>query len=733
MNSSSTLAAPDTPGESRDAVPPLAAESQPFSSSFSSPFSSQRSATLPIALLLVLATLAVYEPSLHNAFVDYDDPTYITANPHVMAGLSPQNITWAFTAVVAGHWQPLTVISHMVDVQLWGLKPAGHHFDSLALHALNVVLLFLLLREATGFLLRSALAAALFALFPLNVEAVAWAADRKALLCTFFLLLALLAYLRYVRKPSVGRYLAIVLCFALGLMSEAMVITLPFVLLLMDYWPLQRISGGTQKSPTPGTHPATPWSRLIVEKIPLALMSIGSSAATLYAARRGGAVATLTGLSMSIRIKNAIYSYAFYLAKAIWPVHLAAFYPHPGHTLAISKVIAAGAVLAGISVAVWRFRQRRYLVFGWLWFLATMLPVSGLAQAGLQGMADRYGYIPFIGIFVAVVWLLAETRLRIKLPLAVAAGLACAVLAAYGSVSRAQVGYWRDTLTLFSHAAAVTSRNGVAEDNIGQVLNDMGRHDLALDHFERAAEYMPQWCTPHFHLALALQAAKRLDEAVREYQTALDYETDADEAWQAHNNLGAIDMQMHRLPQALAELNAALSINPGSGLSLMNRGLIEYTQHNLEPARADLFQSVAIAPNPQSYFWLGRVLEDQGKLPAAAEAYAWALRLAPGSSEIQSRLDALQRKGSSSPESGAVRALCPAGPPEGSAAGPHTLTIGTTSHYNNFDRFLTVHYCTAARELPGLEWREDFEGLEAPLLCTLPAHLHNRNFCRSLL
>jgi protein O-mannosyl-transferase len=309
---------------------------------------------------------------------------------------------WAFTSTAEANWHPLTWLSHMLDVQLFGLRPAGHHAQGVLWHAVNVVLLFLLLAKATGFMGRSAVVAGLFAVHPLNVESVAWVSERKTVLCTFFLLLALAAYGWYVKRPRASRYLLVALLFALGLMAKPMVITLPFLLLLVDFWPLQRF-------------PQTPISRLVLEKIPLLALSAASAVITLYAQRTGGAVGSTQLLPLSMRVKNAIYSYFIYADKALWPSQLAVFYPHPEGSLALWKVLGAAAVLITITAVFWHFRERRYLLAGWLWFLITLAPVIGIVQVGRQAWADRYAYFPLWGLFVIGVWLLSEAATRIKL------------------------------------------------------------------------------------------------------------------------------------------------------------------------------------------------------------------------------------------------------------------------------------------------------------------------------
>ena len=600
---------------------------------------SERTQTLVTSLLLVLGTLLLYQSALRNGFVDYDDPTYVTANSHVLLGLSRQNVWWAFTSIVAAHWHPLTMLSHMLDVQLFGLNPAGHHLDSVVLHALNVVLVFLFFRTATGQIARSAVVAGLFAVLPLNVEAVAWIADRKAPLSMAFLLLALLAYLSYAGRPAVWRYVLLMVCFVCGLMSEAILITLPCVLLLVDYWPLQRF---TRTDAEIASGPWTPkgFYRLALEKLPLVPFSVASGILAVHAARIGGGGTSFAMFPLSLRIKNTIYSYAVYLEKGLWPRNLAAFYPHPGRTLAMWKVLVALGFLFIITAAVVRFRENKYLAFGWFWFLGTMIPVSGLGQNGLQGMADRYAYVPFVGLFVMAVWGLADLARRHSAILpATAAG---AAILAYACVAYIQIGYWRNSYTLFSHAAQVTSRNGVAEDNLGMILESAGQTDFALLHYQAASSYMPTWSTPHFHYGRALQARNRLAEAADQYESALSYENNPAEAVEVLNNLGTIYAQTNRLSDALATFDSALRIYPEDALTSLNRGIVESELRRLPEAQADISKAIQIHPTAPAYFWLGDVLELGGDATGAEREYSAALQLDPGLADASSRLNALR-------------------------------------------------------------------------------------------
>jgi tetratricopeptide (TPR) repeat protein len=591
--------------------------------------SSSRKTTLLLAFLLILATLALYSPTLHNGFVNYDDPAYVTANAHIRQGLSWSNIRWAFTATVEANWHPLTWISHMADVQFFGLNPAGHHVVSILLHVINVLLLFFLLHRATGYTMRSAVVAALFAVHPLNVETVAWVAERKSLLCTLFFLLALWAYGWYVRQPGVARYLSVALLFALGLMAKPMVITLPFVLLLLDYWPLQRV-GKT--------------SKFFAEKIPLFAMSAASALITVYAQHRGGALGITVALPLNLRVKNAIYSYLAYIFKGIWPSHLAVFYPHPENSLGTWKVLAATVVLFMITVLVWHFREKRYLLVGWFWYLGTMVPVIGIVQVGRQAMADRYVYIPFIGLFVIVVWLVADLFALVRVSRVAAIAITVAILSGYAAASYIQIGYWRNSITLFAHALQVTTNNGIAEDNLGAALMDVGRPDLAFSHFEAAVRLVPQLSTPHYNLATILHRQNQLDAAMHEYQLALTYTLDPTEAAQAHNNLGVLLTQQNQSTAAIAEFTAAIAANPDEQNSYLGRGSLEYQEHSLDAAFADFSHAAQIAPSPVAYFWLGRTLEDKGDLQAAVHAYEAALSMAPDMNDAQTRLEDLRLK-----------------------------------------------------------------------------------------
>jgi tetratricopeptide (TPR) repeat protein len=520
----------------------------------------------------------------------------------------------------------------MLDVQLFGLRPAGHHAQSIFWHAVNVLLLFLLLAKATGFVGRSALVAGLFAVHPLNVESVAWIAERKTVLCTFFLLLALAAYGWYAKRPRASRYLLVSFLFALALMAKPMAITLPFALLLLDFWPLQRF-------------PETALSKLVVEKTPLLALSAASAAITLYAQRIGGAIGSTALLPPAIRLKNAIYSYLIYIEKAVLPSRLAVFYPHPEGALALWKVMGAVVLLIMVTAVFWHFRERRYLLVGWLWFLGTLAPMIGIVQVGRQAWADRYAYLPLWGLFVIAVWLASEAATRISLSRGAQVVIALAVLIGYAVTAHIQIGYWRDSYTLFAHALQVTEANPIAEDNLGSALLEMRRPDLAQSHLERAIQLMPTLATAHYNLGTLLQRQNEMDRAEREYQWALQYGSDTQELAQAHNNLGVLFDQFGRREQALAEFSQAIALNPHEQNSLVSRGLIEREEGKLDAALQDFARAAQVTPSPLALYWQGRVLEEKGQLPVAAEAYRSVMKLAPNFGDTQVRLEKMEKTG----------------------------------------------------------------------------------------
>lgn len=508
-----------------------------------------------IALGLFALVAAVYANAGGLGFVNFDDPRYVTRNAHVQAGLTWSGVAWAFTTLHDANWFPLTWLSHMVDVQLFGLAPGCHHWMNVGLHCSNTILLFAALRAATGATWRSAVVAALFGLHPLHVESVAWISERKDVLSTLFWFAGTLAYVRYARRPSAGRYAMVMGAMALGLLAKPMVMTLPLALLLLDLWPLERIPAEGPRGPA--------FLRLVKEKLPLFALSGASAAITFVAQARGGAVNSMEVLPIGTRVANALLSYASYLGKAFWPVNLAAVYPHPGlgpGGIPQWKVAGAALLLAAITaVAVWQRTRRPYLMVGWLWYLVTLAPVIGLVQVGLQGMADRYTYVPLVGIFVGVTWLAADLagEGRVRRPLAIAAASAALVLCA--GLARRQAGYWRDSFTLFEHALAVTEDNGMAWRNLGTAYVDAHQYPIAIAALRESLRLLPYDARTWMNLAIAQAAVGQFAEADDAFARALRMNPNDPFVW---FNLGIAEAMQGRWDR-VAEVQLRLrELNP---------------------------------------------------------------------------------------------------------------------------------------------------------------------------
>jgi len=596
-------------------------------------------------LFLVVVTLALYSPVVRHPFVDFDDQYYVTNNAVIQAGLSWKVFLWSFNAGYAQNWHPLTWLSHALDCQLYGLKPAGHHVTNLLLHVLDVVILFLLLLYATGAMGRSLFVAALFALHPLNVESVAWIAERKNVLSTLFFLLALGAYGWYARNPNVKRYLALAALFVLGLAAKPMVITLPFVLLLLDFWPLRRIQGWDQTSPPSRsgrkknekvgfkgsvsepkfTFTQASFSRLVLEKLPLLAFCAASAVLTIIA-QRAVAIQTLERFPLDVRFENAVYAYAMYLWKAFWPTGLAVYYPHPGNALAGWQVAVAALVLAGISILVWTQRSNRpYLLTGWLWYLGTLVPVIGLVQVGNQAMADRYAYIPLIGIFVMVVWSSADWVDKKQIAPQWRIATAAIILAILSFLTVRQIHYWRSEYDLWARDLDVAPDNALGISNLGDALQKMGRAEEALPFLEKSAELLPADPVRHGNLAVGLVESDRLQDAIAEYETAISLASDP--AMQSHfyESLAAVYDALGDYGKVRESYQQALKVTPQRSAEMTNW----------------LTQSVAVQPSAARYVELGILLQETGKLSEARVAYEQALKLDPSQSEPKEFLNNL--------------------------------------------------------------------------------------------
>ena len=503
-------------------------------------FTDSRPLTFFLGLLLVLGSMAVYWPVHRHPFFDPDDSLYLTQNVHVQAGLSWATVNWAFRSHYI-NWHPLTWLSHTLDFQMFGLDPAGHHEMNVLFHALNAVLLFWVLKQATGYIGRTFMVAALFALHPINVEPVVWVAERKTMLSTLFFLLALGAYRWYAREPRIGRYAVVALLFALGLMAKPQVIMLPFVLLLWDYWPLGRMfpdnegAGKGTKSAT--LYEAKSFVALVEEKLPLFAIAALDALVTMKAQ----GASKFQPYTFVVRLENAIVSYARYVGKAFWPAWLAPHYPHPGNSLKAWQVLGALSFLSavtGLVIAAWR---RRYLTVGWLWFLVTLIPMIGLVQVGGQAMADRYAYQPFLGLFIMVCWGAAEWAKERRLPAVVLPAVSIVILLMLSALTHRQVGYWNDELSLWSHTLQVTGPNLVADIRIGAELDRQGRTTEALQYFLKALAIRP-W-DPYANLEIAFYEHRHgnLAGAIEYYKKVLSSpEVEPESQIRAFINMGHI-------------------------------------------------------------------------------------------------------------------------------------------------------------------------------------------------
>jgi protein O-mannosyl-transferase len=461
-----------------------------------------------ICIFLTLALLAVFAQVRSCEFINYDDNEYITQNNAVLTGLSWQNVRWAFTATVSNHWHPLTWLSHMLDCRLYGTDAGWHHLTNLYLHIANTLLLFLIFRAMTGALWQSAFVAALFALHPLHVESVAWVAERKDVLSTFFCLLTMWAYVRYCRAavPAAAKrnYILAVIFFALGLMSKSMLVTVPLVLLLLDFWPLERINRFSRGI----------FYRLVLEKIPFFVLSAVSAVMTIVIMKRAGHVADVAALTPKYRIANVLVSYGTYILKMFWPNGLAPFYPHPGASLALWKAGVWGAVLLILSIAVFYLARRRYLLTGWLWYLVTLLPVIGLLQVGSQAMADRYTYIPLIGLFIMISFGIGELAGKLRHGIGIFSASAVIIIFALMVCTYRQVGYWRNSITLFEHTAQVTENNYLAYGVLANALGQKGDYDAAIKNALESLRIRPNYDIGCFNLAMGYYFKGDTDKAI---------------------------------------------------------------------------------------------------------------------------------------------------------------------------------------------------------------------------
>jgi tetratricopeptide (TPR) repeat protein len=584
---------------------------------------------LAVALALIAVNLIIYIPARNYPFVNWDDPLY-SLNSHVAHGLSWDNLSWAFTTGAAGNWHPLTWLSHMLDVQIFGVIAGPQHLVNLFLHICNSILLFVVLLRMTAALGRSAFVAGLFAAHPLHVESVVWVAERKDVLSTLFWMLTLLAYVEFVRQPSLARRIATIGIFALGLMAKPMLVTLPFELLLLDVWPLARVTD---------TGKWAAWRPLLVEKLPLFVLAIASSIITFEAQRNASVVASLEAIPLIARLSNAAVSYAEYIHRTFWPYGLAAFYPYEH----FQWWRVAGSVfgLAAVSWASIRLRRKfPYLFTGWLWYLSTLLPVIGLIQVGTQSHADRYTYVPLIGLGIIIAWgipdLLEHWKHR-QLILTISAGFAICVCAIAG---RAQVRYWENDTTLWTHAIEVTEGNYLAHSNLGLALAEHGKTQDAIAHYSEALRIKPELAEAYNNLGLALASQGKFSEAMTQYRAAIQSNPGLA---QAHNNLGMALASQGKLSEAITAFQKALLLDPGNPLIYVNLGFAFARQGQTQDAIEQYSTALRIQPNnADCHNKLGSALLVLGRLEEAVSEYSEALRLQPNLAEAHNNLGLIQ-------------------------------------------------------------------------------------------
>jgi protein O-mannosyl-transferase len=575
-------------------------------------------------LLLALATLVLYSSAFRDPFLNFDDGTYVYENPQVRAGLTWSTVVWALHTTDATNWHPVTWFSHALDCQIFGLNPAGPHVINVLLHAADAVLLFLTLLRATGFGWRSLMVAALFAVHPINVESVAWIAERKNVLSMFFFLLALAAYGWYARRPGVGRYLAVTFAYALGLMTKPQVITFPFALLLLDYWPLGRL-GPQDESAGEQVIPAPSFLRLVGEKVPWFALSAVSAIITMQVQTE----ATQVNLPLWIHLGNAAIAYVKYLGKAFWPVNLAPVYPHPELSISVAAALAAAFVIVGVSLLAVIFRRQRPFFVGWFWFLGTLVPMIGLVQVGVQSMADRYAYIPLLGIFVIVCWCGAELVRILRVPTAVVAACVAAILLTLGIALHRQVSYWSNNITLWTHTLAVTGDNYTAEDNMATALIAPGRVEEAMPHLQRARFLQPDDPMALLNIATYDQMHGNYQAALDGYARAIQFTKKPPLLAMAHTNSGYAHYSLKQYDHAKQDFEAALTQQPENSPAYRGLGLVAQRAGDMAEASADYEQSIDLQPTPVGYLLLAQALEIGGKVEAARTAQAQAAHMDP--------------------------------------------------------------------------------------------------------
>ena len=613
-----------------------------------------------ICVFLILSTFVLYWPVHNHNFIYYDDIQYIVNNPHVNTGLSWQNFLWAFNIGYASNWHPLTWLSHMLDCQLFGLNPGPQHIINVCFHIANTLLLFIVLQRMTRALWASALVSTVFALHPLHIESVAWLAERKDVLSTFFWMLTMLAYARYAERPNPARYITTLLLFALGLMAKPMLVTLPFVLLLLDYWPLERIrtadetvNNNLQNNSSPRQAPLKNTSTLILEKAPFFILSLASGPLTLLAQRIGGSVVSVDALILKNRLANAVVSYTAYIGKMFWPSRLAVLYPHPVSQLPLTKVIYSTLLLLLITVLCIYFSRRlKFLAVGWLWYIGTLIPVIGIVQVGAQSMADRYTYVPLTGLFIILAWTAREIVRRCPYLKPLLVFLVAIMLLALPLCSLVQLTHWRDSSALLKHTIDVTENNHIILSNYANILRHDGQLDEAIKLYYKALRIRPNSPQVFNNLGLALQDKGNNEEAIICFQKAIELTKNkmlkpnqSKGLAEANYNLANILRKQQRFQEALQYYNKALELTPNDadtlhGLGVTLAELKEYDQAIKHYQKALQLRPGSIITHGQ----LGLALAAIGKFDEAIEHFRTVLKAQPDDAEIHFNLGALLQK-----------------------------------------------------------------------------------------
>jgi Tfp pilus assembly protein PilF len=603
---------------------------------------------LLVCLSLIIITLTLYWQVQHHEFINLDDPLYITKNPIVQKGLTKEGVLWAFAFNDVSYWHPLTWLSHMVDCELYSLNPKGHHLSNVLFHIASTLLLFLALRRMTGALWRSAFVAAFFALHPLNVESIAWAANRKGVLSTFFWTLTLWSYVCYVERPRKGTYLIVLTFFVLGLLSKPTVVTFPFVLLLLDYWPLERLrfrnpSVGHQKVATSSaTKREERASRLIAEKIPLLAFSAASIFITYLSSLHKDIVIAHETLPMGLRLENAVVSYVKYLVETMWPFNLAVFYPFPKAVPSWQIAGAATFLLCTTAFVIWKIKRVPWLTVGWLWYLGTLVPVIGLMQQGLwPALADRFAYIPLIGLFIMLAWGFGDLLTGQRLWKFVSYALFAAVFMGFFIMAWVQARYWQNTISLFDHALSVAKGNHLAHYNLGAALHEQGKTEQAISHFLKAIDIMPDNAQFQVGYGTALLAQGNVEEAIVQFSGAL---RKVPEYAEAHINMGAALLKKGKTDEALSHYRKALRSKPlpeahhGLGLILAGQGKFNEALYHYR-------QALSLKPDyAQVHNDLGVLFTYQGRTKEAVSHFKEALRINPDYENPRRNLDLILRQ-----------------------------------------------------------------------------------------